>query len=228
MQAAFGNSFEESLNRRNQFNLNRDHWHHMVRVEFEHWFSVSGWKVTLRRWRSRPNTCHPGTQRRRNRPDEAEALRYLHHHLGRLDVPVLALSRQDLPTARYQTPMAASASPAGWADQPTSGGVSGGACACACRSGNIECTGGLWYLPVLRSEHFPFDGVMPGVVSTSSPATPASLLSRILPEALCAASSPASMGYDIRSSELRRWFTKVARPRHLYYRARCRFGYSTG
>ncbi|MCS6983501.1 MAG: hypothetical protein NZM25_00040 [Leptospiraceae bacterium] len=45
VHAAFGNTFEESLSRRNQFAMNRDvHWHHMVRAEFEHWFSVSGYE----------------------------------------------------------------------------------------------------------------------------------------------------------------------------------------
>lgn len=43
VHAAFGNTLVESFDRRNNFRVNKDiHWHYMVRIEAEHWFSVEG------------------------------------------------------------------------------------------------------------------------------------------------------------------------------------------
>lgn len=153
VQAAFGNTFEESLSRRNQFNLNRDiHWHHMVRVEFEHWFSVSGWEEgytpPMAQQIERLSQVHTGIEVDPTKPKRYDIYTTLWggwiFQVGPLTTGLADRLVQDsngcLGLGSRQCVI-----------DYTSGGVAGGAHV-RVRSGDVEYTGGLWYLPVYGAD----------------------------------------------------------------------------
>ncbi|HRP69896.1 MAG TPA: carbohydrate porin, partial [Turneriella sp.] len=149
VQAAFGNSFEESLNRRNQFNLNRDiHWHHMVRVEFEHWFSVSGWEdgytPPLAQQTQRLSQVHKGVPVDPNKPKPYDIYTAL---WGGYLLPFGPLTTALADRLVNEPDGCLGLNSRQCVINYTLGGVSGGAHV-RVRSHTLEYTAGLWYLPV--------------------------------------------------------------------------------
>ena len=149
VHAAFGNSFEESLNRRNQFNLSRDiHWHHMARVEIEHWFSVSGWEEgytpPLAQQTERLSQEHKGIEIDPTKPKKYDI--YVTAWGGwAIQVGPLTLGLADRLVEDENGCKNLTANQCQF--DYFSGGVSAGSHV-RVRSGAIEYTGGMWYLPV--------------------------------------------------------------------------------
>lgn len=151
VQAAFGNSFEESLNRRNQFNLNRDiHWHHMARVEVEHWFSVSGWEEgytpPLAQQTERLSQVHKGVEVDPTKPKRYDIVTTIWGGWA-LQVGPLTTGLADRLVDDADGCLGLTSRQC--VINYTSGGVTGGA-QVGVRAGNLAWTGGLWYLPVYQ------------------------------------------------------------------------------
>lgn len=198
VQAAFGNSFEESLNRRNQFNLNRDiHWHHMVRVEFEHWFSVSGWEEgytpPLAQQTERLSQVHKGVEIDPTKPKRYDIYTTIWggwmFQFGPLTTGLADRLVSDPDGCLGLTSRQC-------VINYNSGGVSGGAHV-RVRSGNIEYTGGLWYLPVYSASIFRSTGNAESVVSFFMASAGFRYFPEFLPEALRGIFAGVEVGYGI-------------------------------
>jgi len=149
VQGAFGNSFEESLNRRNQFNLNRDiHWHHMVRVEFEHWFSVSGWEEgympPMAQQTERLSQVHKGEDIDPSKPKRYDIFTTLWGGWA-LQVGPMTTGLADRMVSDADGCLGLTSRQC--VINYSTGGVSGGGHVTA-RAGDLAYTGGMWFLPV--------------------------------------------------------------------------------
>jgi len=198
VHAAFGNSFEESLNRRNQFNLNRDiHWHHMVRVEFEHWFSVSGWEEgyipPLAQQTQRLSQTHKGVEIDPTKPKKYDIYTTLWggwmFQFGPLTTGLANRLLIDpdgcLGLVKGQCSI----------DYRT-GGVSGGAHV-RVRAGRLEYTGGFWYLPVYQASIFRITGNAETMVSFFMASAGVRYFPEFLPGMLKGLFAGVELGYGI-------------------------------
>ena len=169
----------------------------MVRVEFEHWFSVSGWEEgytpPLAQQTERLSQVHKGVEIDPTKPKRYDIYTTIWggwmFQFGPLTTGLADRLVSDPDGCLGLTSRQC-------VINYNSGGVSGGAHV-RVRSGNIEYTGGLWYLPVYSASIFRSTGNAESVVSFFMASAGFRYFPEFLPEALRGIFAGVEVGYGI-------------------------------